>query len=44
MKMTLIPIIAGALETIPYSSLKGLEELEIGRRAYVLIETKQLIT
>ena len=33
MKMTVIPIVIGALGTIPKGLVKGLERLEIGGRA-----------
>ena len=40
MKMTVIPIVIGALETIPKGLVKGLEDSEIRRR----VETIQTIT
>ena len=33
MKVTVIPILIGALGTIPKGLISGVEELEIGRRA-----------
>ena len=39
MKVTIVPIVTGALDTVTKGSLKGLEDLEIGGR----VETIQTI-
>ncbi len=38
MKVTIVPIVIGALGTIPKGLLKGLEDLEVGGR----VETVQM--
>ena len=40
MKVTIIPVVIGAFETVTKGLLKGLEDLEVGRR----VETFQTAT
>ena len=43
MKVTIVPIMIGALGTITKGLLKGLEDLEIGRRVETIQKTAWLI-
>ena len=40
--MTIIPVVIGAFETVTIGLLKGLEELEVGRRV-VMIQTTTIL-
>ena len=44
MKVTIVPIVIGALGTITKGLLKGLEELEIGRRTETIQMTALIRT
>ena len=44
MKVTIIPIVIGALGTITKGLLKGLEDLEVGRRVETIQTTALLRT
>ena len=44
MKVTIVPIVIGALGTITKRLLKGLEDLEVGRRAETIQTTALLRT
>ena len=44
MKVTIIPIVIGAFGTVTKGSLKGLENLEVGRRVETIQTTALLRT
>ena len=44
MKVTIVPILIGALDTIPKESFKGLEDLEVGGRVETIQTTSLLRT
>ena len=44
MKVTIVPIVIGALSTIPKGLLKGLEDLEVGGRVETIQTTELLRT
>ena len=44
MKVTIMPIVIGALGTITKGILKGLEDLEVGRRVQIIQTTALLRT
>ena len=44
MQVTIIPIVIGAFATVTKGSQKGLEDLEVGRRAEIIQTTALLRT
>ena len=42
MKVTIVPIVIGALDTVSKGLLKGLEDLEVGRRVETIQTTASL--
>ena len=44
MKVTIVPIVIGALDTVTKGLLKGLEDLEVGRRVKTIQTTALLRT